>query len=105
MLIRPFLKLFRHAQLAALIQAASLFKQFYKVVYLAAAKESGVLDLLSGQPVGFERIVAACCKDGTEAKALEALEAWLQKRAGSTSPTSPSPRTPPTVSPGGKPST
>ena len=78
MLIRPFLKLFRHAQLAALIQAGSLFKPFYKVLYLAAAKESGVLDLLSGQPVGFDRIAAACCKDRTGAKAREALEAWLQ---------------------------
>jgi len=33
MLIRPFLKLFRQAQLYALIRAGLLFKPFYKVVY------------------------------------------------------------------------
>jgi SAM-dependent methyltransferase len=78
MMIKPFLKLFRQGQLHALIPAGLLLKPFYKVVYLAAAKESGVLDLLSGQPVAFDSIAAACCKDKYDVKAREALAAWLQ---------------------------
>lgn len=81
MVIRPFLKLFRQAQLGALIRVGLLLKPFYTVVYLAAAKNSGLLDLLSGQPVAFERIAAACCKDPSDAKAREALTAWLQMGA------------------------
>jgi SAM-dependent methyltransferase len=78
MMIRPLIKLFRRAQLQALIHVGLLLKPFYKVVYLAAAKESGVLDLLSDQPLGFEGIAAACCKDKADAKARQALNAWLQ---------------------------
>jgi SAM-dependent methyltransferase len=77
-MIRPFLKLFRQGQLQALISAGLLLKPFYRVVYLAAAKECGVLDLLSGQPVGFNSIADACCKDRCDMKTREALEAWLQ---------------------------
>lgn len=77
-MIRPFLRLFRQTQLSGWIRAGLLFKPFYRVAYLAAAKNSGVLDLLSSQPVAFDRIVAACCKDETDAKSQEALTAWLQ---------------------------
>ena len=78
MVLRPFLRLFRQAQLHTLIRAGLLFKPFYTVAYLAAAKNSGVLDRLSGQPVAFDQIAAACCKDAADPKAREALTAWLQ---------------------------
>ena len=77
-MIRPFLKLFRQAQFQALIRAGLLFKPFYRVVYLAAAKRSGMLDLLSKEPAAFDRIAAACCRNETDRKAREALTAWLQ---------------------------
>ncbi len=78
MSVRPLLKLFRQEQLTTLIRAGLLFKPFYELAYVAAAKKSGVLDLLSNPPVAFDRIAAARCKDGTDAKTREALTAWLQ---------------------------
>lgn len=57
-----------------------LIRPFYKLGYLAAAKESGLLDLLCNQSVSFDRIAAACCKDDSDTKAREALNAWLQAK-------------------------
>lgn len=75
MSLKPFLKLFKSDQLAALMGINTLFKPFYKLTYLAAAKQSGLLDLLSGGSASFERLAALYCRDG---KAREALQAWLQ---------------------------
>lgn len=75
MFIKPFLKLFKNDQLAALTGINALFKPFYKLTYLSAAKQGGLLDLLSQGPASFEQIAAIYCRD---AKTREALEAWLQ---------------------------
>ena len=75
MAIRPFLKLLRQGRLFAALGVNALFKPFYRLTYLAAAKNNGVLDLLASDPMPFERLAATYCKDE---KAREALTAWLQ---------------------------
>lgn len=75
MSIKPFFKIWRNGQLTAFTGSSVLFKPFYKLVYLVAAQESGLFELLRGGPVEFEQLAAAYCRDG---KAREALEAWLQ---------------------------
>ena len=75
MSIKPFFKLFENDQLSALVSTNALFKPFYKLSYLAAAKNNGLFDLLSEQPLAFEKLAETYCKN---LKACEALEAWLQ---------------------------
>lgn len=75
MLIKPFFKLFKNDQLSAFMSINALFKPFYKLSYLAAAKNNGLFDLLSRQPLAFEKLAEIYCKN---LKAQEALEAWLQ---------------------------
>lgn len=73
--IRPFLNLLRNKQLAAAMGLKALLKPFYRISYLVAARDSGLLDRLSGGPVRFEALAEAYCRD---AKSREAMEAWLQ---------------------------
>ena len=75
MSIKPFFKLMRNGQLTAFLGSGALLKPFYNLVYLVAAQENGLFELLRVGPVGFEELAAAYCRDG---KAREALEAWLQ---------------------------
>lgn len=75
MSIKPLLKLFKNNQLSAVMGVNALFKPFYKLSYLAAAKNNGLLDLLSEKPVQFEKLTETYCRN---AKAREALESWLQ---------------------------
>lgn len=75
MSIKPFLQLYKDDQLSAFIRSNALLKPFYKLVYLVAAKDSGLFELLSNGPAGFEQLASAYCSDE---KAREALEAWLQ---------------------------
>ncbi len=65
----------RNGQLTPFIGSNALLKPFYKLVYLVAAQENGLFELLRVGPVGFERLATAYCRDG---KAREALDAWLQ---------------------------
>jgi 4-hydroxy-2,2'-bipyrrole-5-carbaldehyde O-methyltransferase len=74
MSIKPVLKLMRNNQLQALTGSNALLKPFYQLNYLVAAKECGLLELLLGAPKSFEQLAEIYC---TEAKAREALEAWL----------------------------
>ena len=75
MSIKPFLTLYRKGQLSAFLSIGSMLKPFYKLVFLAAAKEGGFFDRLSAGPVEFEELAKGYCRDQ---KAREALEAWLQ---------------------------
>lgn len=75
MFIRPFVRLLKNNQLSAAMGLNALLKPFYKICYLVALKTNGLLDLLSRTPVQFEKLAGTYCKD---AKAREALEAWLQ---------------------------
>src|SRR4051812_46601456 len=87
MIIRLLLRLFRNNTLFAALGINALFKPFYKLSWIVAAKNSGILDLLSSGPVPFAQLSSRYCSsvsdgasDGVrrDAKASEALEAWLQ---------------------------
>jgi SAM-dependent methyltransferase len=73
--IKPFFKIWRNGQLPTFIAGSALLKPFYKLVYLVAASEAGLFELLRDVPVGFEQLAGIYCRD---AKAREAFEAWLQ---------------------------
>lgn len=75
MFVKPFLKLLRRNQLSAAISINVLLKPFYKLTYLVAAKQSGLLHLLSEKPVSFEKLSETYCKN---TKSREALASWLQ---------------------------
>ena len=75
MSFKPLVKLWKNDQLSAFISSSTLLKPFYKLVFLAAAKENGLLDLLSSGPVKFEQLAETYCKND---RARQALEAWLQ---------------------------
>jgi hypothetical protein len=53
------------------LAANALYKPFYKLSYLAALKNAGLMDRLSGEPVSFESLVAIYAPS---AKAGEALK-------------------------------
>ena len=74
MSIKPFLKLIMNDQLPALTGSTALLKPFYRLNYLAAAKECGLFELLLNASRSFEQIAEVYC---TGNKTREALEAWL----------------------------
>jgi SAM-dependent methyltransferase len=75
MSLKPFLRLLKQNQLLPALATKALYKPFYKLSYLAALKSSGLMDRLGGGPVSLESLVAVYAPS---AKALEALQAWLQ---------------------------
>ena len=75
MSFKPFLDLQRGGRLGPLLSIGSSLKHFYKLTFLAAAGESGILALLAHGPVAFEAIAAHI---GAEGQGREAIEAWLQ---------------------------
>jgi hypothetical protein len=75
MLLTPLLTLIKNRQFLPAIRINALFKPFYKISYLAGAKKCGLLDALSTGPLTFDDLAKAYCQD---AKACEALQAWLQ---------------------------
>ncbi len=75
MSFKPYLQLYRSRQLFALTAIAALLKPFYRIAFLAGARESGLLEILSGKPMRLEQLAAGYCRD---AKAREALAAWLE---------------------------
>jgi SAM-dependent methyltransferase len=75
MSFKPFFRLLRDGRLGALLGVGSELKSFYKLTYLAAAGEAGLLNRLAAGPVTFDSL-ADFCAGG--AKCREALEAWLQ---------------------------
>lgn len=72
--IAPLLKLARRGQLMPALRANALFGPFYQVVWLAAAKRSGLLDRLSAGPMRRGELGAL---HGGDAAMREAWEAWL----------------------------
>ena len=75
MKIKTLANLLQSGQLIAGLKLVGMFKPFYKLTYIAAAKESGLLSLLSDKAVPFDQLAAHYCKD---ANAHDALRAWLQ---------------------------
>jgi 4-hydroxy-2,2'-bipyrrole-5-carbaldehyde O-methyltransferase len=75
MALKPFFRLLRDGRLTALLGVGSGLKSFYKLTYLAAAGEAGLLNLLAAGAVTFDSLASFCGADG---QGREALAAWLQ---------------------------
>jgi 4-hydroxy-2,2'-bipyrrole-5-carbaldehyde O-methyltransferase len=73
--LKPFLRLLRDGRLAALLGVGTGLESFYKLTYLAAAGEAGLLHRLAAGPATLDACVEFCAADG---RGREALEAWLQ---------------------------
>ena len=75
MSLKPFFSLLREGRLTALLGVGAGLKSFYKLTYLAAAGEAGLLNRLAGGPATFDSLAEFCAANG---QGIEALEAWLQ---------------------------
>ena len=73
--LKPLLRLLRDGRLSALLGAGAGLKPFYKLTYLAAAGEAGLLHRLAAGPATFDTLAGFFAADG---QGREALEAWLQ---------------------------
>src|SRR5579872_5180004 len=72
---KPLFSLLRDGRLAALLGVGGGLKSFYKLTYLAAAGEAGILNRLATGPATFGTLADFCAASG---QGREALEAWLQ---------------------------
>ena len=72
---KPFFQLWRDGRLSALMGAAAQLRSFYKLTYLAAAGEAGLLHRLASGPATFDSLAEFYAVDS---RGREALEAWLQ---------------------------
>ena len=70
MSIKPFFKLLKNDQLSTFTGSGALLKPFYKLVYVAAAKECGLFELLADTPKGFEALPRSIAKMTKLAKLL-----------------------------------
>lgn len=75
MSLKPFFKLLRDGRLTALLSVGANLKPFYRLTYLAAAGEAGLLERLREGPATFDSLAQFCNAAG---QGREALEAWLQ---------------------------
>lgn len=75
MLLKPLIRLLREGRLAALQGVGAQLKPFYKLTYLAAAGEAGLLSRLASGPASLNALSESFAAVG---QGREALEAWLQ---------------------------
>jgi 4-hydroxy-2,2'-bipyrrole-5-carbaldehyde O-methyltransferase len=75
MSFKPFVRLWRDGQLSALVGATGELKSFYKLTYLAAAGEAGLLKRLASGPATLDAMAELY---GARGRGREGLEAWLQ---------------------------
>lgn len=75
MFFKPFFRLWCDGQLAALVSASAELKSFYKLSYLAAAGEAGLINRLASGPATLDSLGEFYAAGG---RGREALEAWLQ---------------------------
>lgn len=73
--LKPFVSLLRGGRLTPLLSIGAQLKPFYKLTYLAAAAEAGLLHRLAASPATFNALAEFYGADG---QGREALEAWLQ---------------------------
>jgi len=72
---KPFFRLWRDGRLSALLGAIAELNSFYKLTYLAAAGEAGLLNRLASGPATLDSLAEFYAASG---RGREALEAWLQ---------------------------
>jgi SAM-dependent methyltransferase len=75
MSLKPLLRLSRDGRLGALLGVGAGLGSFYKLTFLAAAGEAGLLERLASAPATFEALAGFFGADG---QGRDALEAWLQ---------------------------
>jgi len=75
MSFKPFFRLWRDGLLATLVGATADLKSFYRLSYLAAAGEAGLLNRLAAGPATLDSLTEFYAANG---RGGEALEAWLQ---------------------------
>lgn len=75
MSFKPFFRLLRDGRLKALLSVGAGLKPFYKLTFLAAAGEAGLLKQLSNRPATLDTLAEVYAVSG---QGREALEAWLQ---------------------------
>jgi 4-hydroxy-2,2'-bipyrrole-5-carbaldehyde O-methyltransferase len=75
MSFKPFFRLLRDGQLSALLGVGAELKSFYKLTYLAAAGEAGLLGRLATGPATLDSLAEFWSGAG---QGRDALEAWLQ---------------------------
>ncbi len=75
MSVKPFVGLLRDGRLSAGMGVAGALKSFYKLTFLSAAGEAGLLARLAAGPATFDSLVEFY---GVDSRGREALEAWLQ---------------------------
>jgi SAM-dependent methyltransferase len=75
MSLKPFFRLLRDGQLTALLGVSAELKSFYKLTYLSAAGEAGLLNRLATTPATLDSLADFFAASG---QGREALEAWLQ---------------------------
>jgi 4-hydroxy-2,2'-bipyrrole-5-carbaldehyde O-methyltransferase len=75
MSFKPFVRLARDGGLSALLGASSQLKSFYKLSYIAAAGEAGLLKHLASGPASLDSLAEMY---GARGQGRDALEAWLQ---------------------------
>jgi len=75
MSFKPFFRLFREGRLGALLAVGADLKSFYRLTYVAAAGEAGLLARLATEPATFDSLAEFFA---TRGQGREALEAWLQ---------------------------
>jgi 4-hydroxy-2,2'-bipyrrole-5-carbaldehyde O-methyltransferase len=75
MSLKPFFSLLREGRLKPLVGVGAGLKSFYKLTYLAAAGEVGLLEKLAKGPTTFDSLAEFFAAKG---QGREALEAWLQ---------------------------
>src|SRR5437660_5599323 len=78
MSLKPFFRLLREGQLTSLFAVGAELKSLYKLTYLAAAGEAGLLNYLAKGPATLDSLNQYFAVDGQH---REALEAWLQMGA------------------------
>lgn len=75
MSLKPFIQMFHEGRLGALAGVGRELKSFYRLTYLGAAGDAGLLSRLVNGPATLEALVEFYAADG---QGREALEAWLQ---------------------------
>lgn len=75
MSFKPFLRLARDGQLSALFGVGAQLKPFYRLTFVAALGESGLLRRLAAGPATLDALAEVFAARG---QGKEALEAWLQ---------------------------
>lgn len=73
--VQPLLRLLRDGRLNALRGVGAKLASFYKLTFLAAAGEAGLLARLAAAPATFDALAEML---GAAGQGREALEAWLQ---------------------------